>query len=151
MKTLFHMINVETNLFCHYLCCFVAKSAIYAVLPWNLFRRDLRAFVWRKIYLFRNCACGEKRTSMGYGRLQHFFTFATILFVFLVFFFLIIAFLYFTFIIWYTQVVTSLSLNPQAILSPLSPIVFVFREMYFGYFVSIVVGFLYLIFGIHLL
>ena len=44
------MINVETNYFCHYLCCFVAKSAISAVLPWNLFHRNLRAFVWRKIY-----------------------------------------------------------------------------------------------------
>ena len=53
-------------------------------------------------------ADGKRQGQAANRQLQHFFTFATILFVFLVFFFLIVAFLYFTFIIWYTQVVTSL-------------------------------------------
>ena len=43
--------------------CFVA---IYAVLARNKFCPDLRAFVWKN--LFRNCACGEKRTNIRYGR-----------------------------------------------------------------------------------
>ena len=39
-------------MFCRILCCFIAKFlfyAIYAVLSRNLFCRDLRTFVWRKI------------------------------------------------------------------------------------------------------
>ena len=51
VETFLHIINEETNLF----CCFVAKSAIYAVLPRNLFCRDLcgekfieKLCLWRK-------------------------------------------------------------------------------------------------------
>ena len=39
-------------IFCYYLCCFfleICFVSIYAVLPRNIFCRDLRAFVWRKI------------------------------------------------------------------------------------------------------
>ena len=51
VETYLHMINVETNLFCHYLCCFVAKSAL---LPVTLY--------WRKIYIVAmyTLLCEEK-------------------------------------------------------------------------------------------
>ena len=38
--------------------------SVYAVLPQNIFCRDLRAFVWRK--MIEKLCCGEKRTNMRY-------------------------------------------------------------------------------------
>ena len=51
---IFHMINVEKNIFCHYLCCFVAK---YALLPFTLY--------WREIYFVAiyTLLCGTKNNQ----------------------------------------------------------------------------------------
>ena len=52
VETFFHKINVEKNNFLLLFMLFfleICFVSIYAVLPRNIFCRDLRAFVWRKI------------------------------------------------------------------------------------------------------
>ena len=52
VETFLHMINVETIFLSLFMliCREICFVAIYAVLAQNLFCRDLRTFVWRKIY-----------------------------------------------------------------------------------------------------
>ena len=52
VETFLHMINVETIFLSLFMliCRKICFAAIYAVLAQNLFCRDLRTFVWRKIY-----------------------------------------------------------------------------------------------------
>ena len=69
VETFLHMKNVETNIFCHFLCCFFFSR--------NLLCCHLRCIGTKSILsrfthfcveknLLRNCACGEKRTNIRY-------------------------------------------------------------------------------------